>query len=120
MTRSTRSLYEDFHGDTARRTLRVGVKFGTHWLTAPGTANLLIPASLAIVGRLSAIEYDTRRDERTVFARHEFAAGSKPLLAAGASRGQVFLIGDRYRFTDRGIMDIDSEDRLIDDGGLRR
>jgi len=115
---SARKLYEDFRGRTESRTLRVGVCFGREWITARGAVNLIIPAELAVVGHVAAIEYDTNRDHRAVLARHEFAGGSRPLLATGTGRNELFLIGGRYRFTDRGIMDIDTHGRLIDDGGL--
>jgi hypothetical protein len=116
---TARTLYQRFRGRTAARAQRIGVRFGTRWLTAPGDSNLVIPVTLAIVGHVAALEYDTTRDGKTVRARHEFAQGSRPLFAVGAGRGQLFLIGDRFRFTERGIMDITPSGALMDGGLLR-
>lgn len=113
------TLYESFRGRSPGKRARVGVRFGRRWLTAVGDSNILIPESLATMGHVVALEYDTTRDGKTVRARHEFTAGSRPLLLAGERDGEVFLVGDRFRFTDRGIMDIGSDGRLID-GKLRR
>jgi len=110
-------LYESFHGERGGRRFETGIKFGRRWLTPQGALNIIIPEGLTVVGHCAAIEYDTRRDGRAVLARHEFAAGSRPYLMAGDAPGQLFLVGTRYKFTSRGIMDIDSNGRLID-GGL--
>lgn len=111
---SARKLYSDFHAEPPGRMLATGVKFGSRWITARGDANILIPAELVIVGRLNALEYDCRREGRTLKARHVFAPGARPLLAAGTRPGEVFLLGTRYRMTDRGIVDFDARGRAID------
>ena len=63
---------------------------------------------------MNAIEYDCTRGGKTVKARHVFAPGSRPVFAVGGGRGELFLLGTRYRFTDRGIVDFDSQGRAID------
>lgn len=98
----------------------IGVRFGRTWLSDPGQLNLIIPETLAVMGHVASIEYDTTRDGRTMLARHEFARGSRPILTAGSGPGQIFLLGHRFRWTDRGIMDIDGRGRLIEDPGLPR
>lgn len=75
---------------------------------------MLIPASFAIVGHVNAIEYDCTRAGKTVKARHVFAPGSRPVFAVGTGRGELFLLGTRYQFTDRGIVDFDVKGRAID------
>ncbi len=117
---SAADLYESFRGRKTGRTYRIGVKFGSEWLTDRGRYNLIIPADLAVMGHAAAIEYDTTRDGSTMLARHEFARGSRPILAAAPGAGQIFLLGERFRWTDRGIMDIDRRGKLIDDAGLPR
>lgn len=109
-------LYRDFRGRAPGRTRRAGVKVGEKWVTGKGPVNITIPKSLAVIGHVNAIEYDTTRDGRTVLARHVFARGSRPMLMVGSGRGEIFLVGSRYKFTDRGIMDIDEHGRLIDGG----
>lgn len=116
-----RRLYSEFRGRDPARETKTGIRFGTRWLTAPGMNNILIPESLAVIGHVNAIEYDTTRDGPAVFARHDFAGGSRPVLAVGSGRGQVFLLGTRYHFTDRGIVDIDARGNdILDHKGLTR
>lgn len=111
---TARKLYSDFHGEPGKKNLRTGVRFGRTWITSRGQCNILIPTSLAEVGRLAAVEYDTRRDGRTVLARHVFAPGCRPMLAAGAGFGEVFLLGTRFRWTHGGIVDFDANGKPID------
>lgn len=118
--KSASRLYEDFRGRRIGRTYSIGVKFGRDWVTRPGRLNLIIPAELAVMGHVAAIDYDTTRDSFTMRARHEFARGARPIIAAAAGNGQIFFLGERFRWTDRGIMDLDGRGRLIDDGGLAR
>lgn len=94
--------------------MRTGVRFGREWITARGDCNILIPKEMMIVGRMNAIEYDCRREGRTLKARHVFAPGSRPMLGAGTGSGELFLLGVRYRMTDRGVVDFDSRGRAID------
>lgn len=107
-------LYQRFRGSIAKRMLRIGIRYGKRWLTRKGRANILLPESLAVIGHVNAIEYDCTRGGKTVKARHVFAPGSRPVFAVGSGRGELFLIGTRYRFTDRGIVDFDVNGRAID------
>lgn len=111
---SARKLYSDFHDEKPGRVLRTGVRFGREWIAAPGDVNILIPSELMVIGRLNAVEYDCRREGKTLKARHVFAPGSRPMLAAGTQKGQLFLLGTRYRMTDRGIVDFDAQGEAID------
>lgn len=104
MSRASR-LFREFHGHPPGRTLRTGVRFGTRWLTRPGSSNILIPESLAVAGTVVTIVYDTMRDGVEYRATHKFKEHARPELAAGTEPGQLFLLGDGYRFTDRGIID---------------
>lgn len=107
-------MYERFKGAVARRFIRTGIRYGTRWLTRQGELNILIPADLAIIGHVNAIEYDCVRDGKRVKARHPFAPGCRPVLAVGSRKGEVFLLGTSYKFTDRGFTDFDSQGRAID------
>jgi hypothetical protein len=111
---SARKLYQDFHDEKPGKVLRTGVRFGRRWITVPGSVNILIPEDMMIVGRLNAIEYDCRREGRTLKARHVFAPGARPMLGAGTQNGQLFLLGTRYRMTDRGVVDFNSKGQAID------
>ena len=108
------TLYQNFRGAVSRRMVRFGIRYGKRWLTKPGKGNILIPAGLAVIGHVNAIEYDCTRGGKTVKARHVFAPGSRPVFAVGSGRGELFLIGTRYKFTDRGIVDFDIEGRAVD------
>lgn len=111
---SAKRLYEEFHDEKAGRVLRTGVKFGREWIAAPGDVNILIPTQLMVIGRLNAVEYDCRREGKSLKARHVFAPGSRPMLASGTQKGTLFLLGTRYRMTDRGIVDFDANGEAID------
>lgn len=64
-----------------------------------------IPPVLTKVGPCVAIEYiATREGERATY-RHTFDKKSRPALATDGDH--LYLIGGSYRFTDRGIVDID-------------
>jgi hypothetical protein len=56
-------------------------------------------------GELLAVEYETVRDGKTERYRHSFRKESRPLLAARHDGKRIFIVGGRYRFTDRGITD---------------
>lgn len=111
---SARSLYERFRGVVARRFTRTGVRIGDRWVTRQCQLNILIPKDLAIIGHVNAMEYDCVRDGTTVKARHVFAPGVRPLLAVGTRRGEVFLLGTGYKFTDRGFVDFNIDGEAID------
>lgn len=114
MAGGARGLYESFRGAVARRIIRTGLRFGRKWLTRRGQLNILIPADLAIVGRVTAIEYDCVRDGKYVEARHAFAPGARPQFAVGPDRGELFLLGTTYQFTDRGIVDFNTRGQAVD------
>lgn len=109
-----KELYERFRGAVAKRFMEIGIRYGSRWLTKQQRVNILIPQELAIVGRFNAFEYDCVRDGKRVKARHVFAPGSRPLLAVGSRRGEVFVLGTSFKFTDRGFVDYDSHGTAVD------
>jgi hypothetical protein len=60
---------------------------------------------LLAFGELLEVKYRTTRDGQTELYRHPFRASSRPLLAARHDGSRVYIVGGRYRFTDRGIVD---------------
>lgn len=65
--------------------------------------------ALTVIGRCDGVLYETVRDGRTERYIHEFAKGDAPLLCVDASGRQLFLIGGRYDFTEKGIVDASDE-----------
>jgi len=74
-----------------------------------------MPKVLMILGNVRFIGYDTTRRGKTELYKHDFAAGSRPLLCADGNTGQLFIVEGRYHVTPRGIVDIDSRGKEIDD-----
>jgi hypothetical protein len=111
---SAKTLYERFRGAVARRFVRTGIRYGSRWLTRQCELNILIPNDLAIIGHFLAVEYQCVRDGKLKKARHVFAPGSRPAFAVGDGRGQIFLLGTSFKFTDRGIVDFDTQGRAVD------
>jgi len=84
------------------------------------TIDIDLPDMVAVMGHVEFIGYKTTHGRKSVMYKHQFAKGSRPLLAAGPDIGQAFLIGDRFHVTERGIVDLDADGNEIDDGGGRR
>lgn len=73
-----------------------------------------VPEAVAIIGHVERICYRTTYDGKSEFYEHEFAPGSRPLLAASSDGRQILLLGGRYEFhADHGIVDKDSRGRPI-------
>jgi hypothetical protein len=71
------------------------------------------PRAVAVMGRVEFIGYMTTHGRKTYLYVHQFAVGSRPIFAAGAGRNQAFMLGGRYRVTDRGIVDFDAAGREV-------
>jgi hypothetical protein len=111
---AARALYERFTATPVRKLFGIGIRYGTRWLTRKGKLNIEIPEQLAVIGRISAIEYDTTYNREYTEARHRFAPSARPWLAVGTGRGQAFIIGPDFKFTDRGFIDFDRSGRAIE------
>jgi hypothetical protein len=72
------------------------------------------PKVLMNMGVLTALEYRTTHGHKVVLYRHDFAPGSRPMLAAGKGRGHVYLVGNRFGVTDRGITDYGPTGKAVD------
>jgi hypothetical protein len=88
--RSSASLYEGFREETPQRAKRVAYK---------------VPRAVAVMGQVEFIGYMTTHAGKTHLYVHQFAPGSRPTFAAGKGKNQAYLVGGRYRVTDRGIVD---------------
>jgi hypothetical protein len=107
----TIAIYEAFREKRARNKVAV--------------VSVDIPSIVAIVGHAEAIEtngeghvtsvdYRTTHGRRLTLYRHDFTQGSRPLLCVSPDGRQLLLLGGRYRFTHRGIVDRDAKDREIE------
>lgn len=65
-----------------------------------------MPAALAVIGECDGVLYTTVRDGQTERYIHTFRAKDRPLLCVSPNGTQLFLIGGRYVFTERGIVDL--------------
>jgi hypothetical protein len=88
--RSSAALYKGFREEPAERARRVEFK---------------VPHAVAVMGHMEFFGYMTTHAGKTHLYVHQFAPGSRPVLGAGKGRNQLFLIGGRYRVTDRGVVD---------------
>ncbi len=83
-------LFEDFTGHDAR---------------VEGTFDVPHDDVLAIVGECEAIAYNATRDGETHSYQHEFAKGSRPVLAVSHDGSRLYLLAGAFKFTHRGIED---------------
>ncbi len=57
------------------------------------------------VGQLSGVMYEADRGDGPHQYFHKFKKSSRPLLIADNDGSQLGIVGGRFRFTDRGIVD---------------
>lgn len=93
-------LYKSFREKLPRRIMAVRMR---------------IPKAVAVIGHLEAVDYVTTHGNKATLYRHTFAPGSRPLLCASSDGKQLLLLGGRFKFTDRGIVDRDHKGREIDE-----
>ena len=79
------------------------------------TMKVTLPEVVMVIGHVEGIDYRTTHKNKLTLYHHDFEAGSRPLLCASADGKQLLLIGGRYQFTDRGIVDKDAHGNLIFD-----
>lgn len=87
--RKAAKLYADFTGAEEYEIVEIPVK--------------TLPREGLVFGECLVIGYKSMRDGKPYV--HEFRASSRPLLAASHDGKQVVIVGGRYAFTDRGIVD---------------
>ncbi len=96
--REAERLYRQFREARPQRARKVNVK---------------MPKALAEMGIVEFIGYTTTHGGKAKSYIHEFAAGSRPKLFAGTGRGQLYLIGGRFKVTQLGITDLDRAGRTV-------
>jgi hypothetical protein len=92
------------------------------------TVHFDLPQAVAVIGHVDEILYTTTHNGKTQAYRHPFQPGSRPLMAVSGDGTQILLLGGRYKFTARGIVDRDAKGKLVyepahgddDSGFLRR
>lgn len=96
--RQSAALYRGFREEPPQRARRV---------------NFDVPEAVAVIGQVEFIGYMTTHAGKTHLYVHQFVTGSRPLLTAARGKNKAFLIGGRYRVTDRGIVDFDAAGREV-------
>lgn len=97
----------------ANRAADLYERFTGHDAEIIGHVNLPpTPPAVCVIGLLDGVLYETVRDGRTEKYKHEFAAGDRPLLAVSPDGKSLHLIGGRYVFTERGIVDLSDRKNL--------
>jgi hypothetical protein len=82
-----------------------------------GKIDFKVPVAVACIGYVEGIDYKTTHGKKVTLYHHDFAAGSRPLLAVSADGKQLLLLGGRYQFTERGIVDRDAAGDEIENAG---
>jgi hypothetical protein len=78
------------------------------------TVQLKVPSAVAVIGHVEFIGYKTTHGKKITLYKHDFAPGSRPLLCSSPNGKQLLLLGGRYEFDERGIVDKDSKGRDVD------
>lgn len=61
--------------------------------------------TLVKIGKLDGVLYSTVRDGINESYIHEFKKLSRPTFCVTHDGARIVLVGGRYKFTDRGIVD---------------
>lgn len=91
-------LFERFTGHAAEFAGRVKVKDP--------------PRVGVVVGTLDFVGYTTVRDGEVEKYIHKFRAADKPMLVVAPDGRSLHLVGGRYVFTERGIVDLSDSKNL--------
>ncbi len=97
--RAAVKLYEDFREKKPRKIKKIP---------------FAIPRVAVDIGYVEFIGYRTTHGRKLTLYKHDFAAGSRPLMCVSPDGRQLLLLGGRYRFTQRGIVDRDAKGREIE------
>ena len=90
-------LYERFTGHEATEGAKIKVA--------------AMPRVAVAIGDVDGILYTTMRDGKVEKYIHKFAAKDKPLFAVSPDGKQLLMVGGRYTFTERGIVDTSDKSR---------
>ncbi|MGD9590847.1 MAG: hypothetical protein AB7Q37_18755 [Pyrinomonadaceae bacterium] len=64
-----------------------------------------LPTAAMVIGYCDGVLYNTTRNGKKEYYKHEFTGKSCPLLCASADGKQLFFVGGAYDFTEDGIVD---------------
>jgi hypothetical protein len=78
------------------------------------TIHVKIPRVVVHIGYVEVLWYRTTHGKDVQPYEHKFAAGSRPLLCVSSDGKQLLLLGGRYQFTERGIVDKDAKGKEIE------
>lgn len=95
--RRAANLYERFSGHEALECGRIKVK--------------ALPKVGVAIGKVDGILYTTVRDGVLEKYIHKFHKGDEPLFVVAPDGKALFMIGGRYDFTERGIVDKSDKSR---------
>lgn len=74
----------------------------------------IVPDALAVIGDCAGIMYDTIRDGVKEKYIHKFHSNSRPLFCVSPDGKSLWLLGGEFTFTERGIVDENSQGRAIE------
>lgn len=106
---------EKFKRPSFRNAFKLYKEFREAAPTSAKRVHVRIPKTVMHMGDVEYIGYRTTHGRKVVHYHHDFAPGSRPILGAGPGRNELVLIGGRYHVTDRGIVDLDTHGREIDE-----
>lgn len=89
--KSAASLYHKFTGHKVNRVVSIDKPE--------------LPDVMSVIGDVDGILYTTVRDGKTERYIHEFSPKSRPLFCVSPDGKQLHMIGGKYNFTERGIVD---------------
>jgi len=93
-------------GATLRQAAHLYTQFTGHKDVDISKVKVLdMPSVLTEIGVVDGILYTTVRDGQTERYIHRFKASSKPVFAVSPDGLQLFLLGGRFKFGSRGIVD---------------
>lgn len=108
---SSRANREGYSRDEVGRAIRLYEQFTGHDAEELGVFSVpAFPEVATVIGECDGVLYTAVRDGQVEKYIHRFRSKDKPLLCVSANGRQLLLIGGRYVFTERGI--VDQSDRV--------
>ena len=101
-------------GDQYEQTVKIYENFREAKWREIAVHKLVVPKIVACIGHADNIWYRTTHGRKLALYDHGFVRGSRPLLCVSPDGRQLFLLGGRFKFTERGIVDRDKYDEEIE------